>query len=212
MNNNIKAAIFDLDGTLVDSMWVWDKINDDMFKELDMDKPATFRQEINHLSFKETAIYFKNKYSPNSTVEELMQSWNDNSYNYYANEVKLKKGAKAFLEALKNNNIKIGLATSNSTTLLEAALKNNDIYDLFDSITTTGEVNRGKNFPDVYLLAANKLGVNPNECIVFEDIIAAVKGAKSAGMKVIAVHDNNEDETELKNFADKYIYDYTELL
>lgn len=212
MLNNIKAAIFDLDGTLVNSMWVWDKINDDMFKELNMKKPENFRQEINHLSFKETAIYFKNKYSPNSTVEGLMKSWNDNSYNYYANEVLLKDGAKEFLEKLKENNIKIGLATSNSTTLLEATLKNNGIYNLFDAITTTGEVSRGKNFPDVYLLAAEKLSVNPCECIVFEDILAAAQGAKAAGMKVIAVHDNNEDEEELREFADKYINDFTELL
>lgn len=212
MLNNIKAAIFDLDGTLVNSMWVWDKINDDMFKELNMEKPKNFRQEINHLSFKETAIYFKNKYSPNSTVEGLMKSWNDNSYNYYANEVLLKDGAKEFLEKLKENNIKIGLATSNSTTLLEATLKNNDIYNLFDAITTTGEVSRGKNFPDVYLLAAEKLSVNPCECIVFEDILAAAQGAKAAGMKVIAVHDNNEDEEELRKFADKYINDFNELL
>lgn len=212
MFNNIKAAIFDLDGTLVDSMWVWDKINDDMFKELEMEKPPTFREEINHLSFEETANYFKNKYSPKSTVEGLMKSWNDNSYNYYSKEVFLKKGAKEFLKHLKNKNIKLGLATSNSTTLLKAVLKNNEIYDLFDSITTTGEVSRGKNFPDVYLLAASKLGVHPCECVVFEDIIVAAQGAKSAGMKVIAVHDNNEDEESLKVFADKYIYDYTELL
>jgi len=110
-------------------------------------------------------------------------------------------------------NIKIGLATSNSKALLETGLHANGIYHYFDSITLTDEVSRGKNFPDVYLLAAERLGVKPEECIVFEDILPAVKGAKAAGMKVVGVYDDfsKEQKEDIINHADRYIVEYHEL-
>lgn len=97
--------------------------------------------------------------------------------------------------------------------LLEVALKNNNIYNYFDCITTTSEVNRGKNFPDVYLLSAKKLEVEPEQCIVFEDILPAVIGAKSAGMKVVGVHDlySESQKDDIMNKADLYIVEYDEL-
>ena len=118
------------------------------------------------------------------------------------------------LNKLKQNNIKIALATSNSFPLLEACLKNYGIYDYFDSITTTDEVSNGKNCPDVYLLAAKKLNVNPKNCIVFEDILPAIKGAKAADMTVIAVSDKHSlnDLDEIINHSDKYINSYFELI
>jgi beta-phosphoglucomutase-like phosphatase (HAD superfamily) len=128
---------------------------------------------------------------------------------------KLKFGAKKISKkCLKAMGIKIGLATSNSSLLLKTALKANGIYQHFDVITRTDEVSRGKQFPDVYLLTAQRLGVNPKECIVFEDILPAVIGAKSAGMKVIGIHDDysNYQKEEIINIADKYIYKYSELI
>ena len=118
-----------------------------------------------------------------------MNTWNTMAYNHYKNNVKLKPGALNYLEKLKKSGIKIGLATSNSIPLLTATLKNNNAFDLFDAITVTDEVKKSKSNPDIYLLAAKKLGVNPSECMVYEDIIAAVKGAKLAGMKVTGVYD-----------------------
>ena len=90
----------------------------------------------------------------------------------------------------------------------------NGNYTYYDSITITDEVSRGKNFPDVYLLAAKKLNVLPENCIVFEDIIPAVKGAKAANMTVIAVRDESsiDDEDELIKLSDKYINSYLELI
>ena len=183
MLTNIKAAIFDLDGTLIDSMWVWGKIDEDYFKNRNMDLPANLKSQIEHLSFDDTAAYFKSNFGILDTIEEIKKEWTDFAYVEYLNNVKLKPGVVEFLSLLKTLNIKIGLATSNSKSLLEAVLQANGIYHYFDSITLTDEVSRGKNFPDVYLLAAEKLGVNPEECIVFEDILPAVKGAKAAGMK-----------------------------
>ena len=138
------------------------------------------------------------------------------SYNEYTNNIKLKPGAKEFLEYLSNKGVKIGLATSNSMILVETCLKSNNIFNLFDKITLTSEVSRDKSFPDVYLLAAEKLNVSPKDCIVFEDILPAIYGAKSAGMKVIAVNDEPYtplgDKAKIIKEADIYINDYNTLL
>ncbi|MGH4137285.1 HAD family hydrolase [Clostridium sp.] len=213
MLTNIKAAIFDLDGTLVDSMWVWGKIDEDYFKNRNMALPKDLKTQIEHLSFDDTAEYFRTNFGILDTIEEIKKEWIDFAYVEYLNNVKLKPGVVEFLSSLKTSNIKIGLATSNSKPLLEAVLKANDIYHYFDSITLTSEVSRGKNFPDVYLLAAEKLGVKPEECVVFEDILPAVKGAKSAGMKVVGVYDDfsKEQREDITSHADMYIIEYREL-
>lgn len=214
IHNNIQAVIFDLDGTLVDSMWVWNQIDIEYLRKKGHTVPENLKEEISHLSFLQTAEYFKKRFDLSDSVEEILEDWHKMSFDFYANKVKLKDGVKQFLDMLKSKNIKIALATSNSTPLLEACLKNNGIYDYFDSITVTDEVSRGKNFPDVYLLAAQKVNASPENCAVFEDIIPAVKGAKSANMTVVAVKDEASilDKEELCKLADKYIDSYLELL
>ncbi|WP_066875082.1 HAD family hydrolase [Clostridium mediterraneense] len=217
MLNNIKAAIFDLDGTLVDSMWIWEQIDLDYLTQIGHIDDVDFKQlkaDINHLSFRGTAEYFKNRFNIKESIDEICDIWHQMAYDNYKNKVHLKEGAKEFLTELKNSGIKIGLATSNSFELLEVCLKANGVYDLFDAVTITGEVERGKNFPDVYLLAADRLGVVPEDCMVFEDIPTAVQGAKKANMQVTAIYDkasaNHQDE--LKKVADNYIMSYKELL
>ena len=211
---NIKGVIFDLDGTLVDSMWVWSQIDVDYLKMKGYSMPENLRNEISHLSFSQTAVYFKENFNLDDPIEKISEDWHSMAFDHYANNVKLKLGVKDFLNSLKSFNIKIALATSNSIPLLEACLKNNGIYDYFDSITTTDEVSNGKDCPDVYLLAANKLGINPSDCLVFEDILPAVQSAKAANMKVIAVEDNDcvDSKEDLIKYADKYIYSFVDLL
>ncbi|PRR78402.1 2-deoxyglucose-6-phosphate phosphatase [Clostridium liquoris] len=213
MFKDIKAAIFDMDGTLIDSMWVWKTVDIEYLMKRNITPPDDLRENIEHLSFSETAKYFKERFNLNESIEAIIAEWNDIALKEYTNNVKLKPGAKEFLTLLKSNEIKIGLATSNCDMLLEVALKNNNIYDYFDCITTTNEVNRGKNFPDVYLLCAEKLEVAPTKCIVFEDILPAVIGAKAAGMKVIGVHDlySENQKEDIMRLADLYIFQYNEL-
>lgn len=212
--SNIKAAIFDLDGTLVDSMWVWQQIDIDYLSKKGHAVPSNLNDEITHLSFTQTAEYFKNRFSIEESVDEIMNTWNEMAFNHYKNNVKLKNGALEYLKKLKESGIKIGLATSNSMPLLTVTLKNNNAFELFDSITVTDEVKKSKSNPDIYLLAAKKLGVEPKYCMVFEDIIAAVNGAKLAGMKVTGVYDEHAKHqvNDLKNTCDNYIYSYEELL
>ncbi|MGL4109798.1 HAD family hydrolase [Clostridium sp. LP20] len=214
MLKDIKAAIFDLDGTLIDSMWIWEKIDVDFLKDKGFDMPKNLKDEINHLSFQETAHYFKNRFNLTDSIDSILDTWHNMALKHYTESVTLKDGALELLQYLKKSGIKIGLATSNSTPLLEAGLRCVGIYDYFDAITTTDEAKKGKNNPDVYLLAANKLDTIPRECIVFEDILEAVKGAKLANMKIVAIYDKFAEyqNAELINIADKYILNFHEIL
>jgi HAD superfamily hydrolase (TIGR01509 family) len=213
MLKDIKCAIFDLDGTLIDSMWLWEKVDIDFLSKRGFSLPSDLKECIEHLSFIDTAKYFKERFMLSQSIDEIMDEWNYMAYEQYANNILLKPGAKEYLHSLKLKGIKIALATSNSVPLLEAVLKNNEIYSYFDVVTTTNEVQRGKNFPDIYLLSAEKLGVKPDECIVFEDILPAVLGAKAAGMKVVGVHDfySEYQRNEIVASADYYIYKYEDI-
>lgn len=214
MLTDIKGAIFDLDGTLVDSMWVWSQIDADYLKVKGHSLPENLKSDIEHLSFSQTAIYFKERFNITDSIEQIINDWHSMAFYHYSNDVKLKPGVKEFLNYLKSRNIRIALATSNSIPLLEACLKNNNIYNYFDSITTTDEVLNGKDSPDVYILAANKIGIKPQNCVVFEDMLPAVQAAKSADMKVIAVKDaaSSDSQEDFLKYADKYIDSFLELL
>lgn len=212
--DNIKAVIFDLDGTLIDSMWVWNKINEDYLKNYGYTASEELQDEITHLTLTETAIYFKEKFNITSKIDDMIHTWNNMAFDYYSNKIKLKDGVLEYINFLRDKKIKIALATSNSIPLLEVILKKNNIYHYFDAITTSEEVQKSKINPDIYLLSAKKLNVSPEECLVFEDIVQAVTGAKLAGMKVYAVDDNlpKNQKEELIKLADRYIMDFTELL
>ena len=214
MLTNIKAAIFDLDGTLIDSMGIWTKVDIDFLKIRGLKVPSDLRGDIEHLSFIDTAKYFKDRFNLNESIEAIVDEWNTMALYEYSHTVKLKSNAKEYLDFLKSQGIKLALATSNSEMLLEKVLKNNGIYEYFDAITTTIEVQKGKDNPDVYLLSAKKLGVEPSECIVFEDILPAVKGAKLASMKVVGVYDEYSEHQvdEIVKNADHFIYKYEDLI
>lgn len=213
MFKDIKAVIFDMDGTIIDSMWVWRKIDLDYLSARNISIPRDLKEHIEHLSFEDTAKYFKKRFNLEDSVETIMNDWNNMAYHEYLNKVEIKSGAREFIKALKTAGIKVALATSNCNLLLETALKKFDIYKHFDTIVTTDEVSRSKAFPDVYLLAAERLNVNPEECVVFEDILPAINGAKAAGMKVVAVEDDHslDDRHLIKQHADKYIVEFHEL-
>lgn len=215
MLENIKAVLFDLDGTLCDSMWVWTAIDDDYIAKYNLTEPADFHEGMEGLSYTETAEYFL-KVFPElpKTVEDLKREWYEMAVWKYSNEVTLKEGARAFLEHLKKQKIAVGIATSNDRKLVEAFLEGQNASHLIDTISTSCEAKKGKPAPDVYLIAANNLKVSPENCLVFEDVPMGILAGKNAGMKVCAVEDwfSASQREKKKELADYYICHYDEII
>ena len=207
---NKKAVIFDLDGTIVDSMWVWTEVDIVFLGERGLTLPDDLQEYIEGMSFSETAEYFKQRFNLKEDVEELKNIWNQMAYDMYANKVKLKPGVFKFIEFLKERGFKLGIATSNSRELVEATLRNNKIIDCFDCILTACEVNAGKPDPDIYLEVAKRINVKPADCLVFEDVPMGILAGINAGMEVCAVYDifSESSDKEKKRLANYYIKSY----
>ena len=214
MLQNKKAVIFDLDGTLVDSMWMWRAIDIEYLGKFGISLPKTLQKDIEGMSFSETAVYFKETFQIPDSLEEIKATWNRMAYEKYTKEVPLKTGVKEFLDYCKKNGIKLGIATSNSRELVDATLEALNIREYFDCVMTACEVDKGKPAPDIYLAVAEKVKVNPAQCLVFEDIEMGILAGKNAGMEVCAVEDDFSKymTEEKKKLADYYIVDYKELL
>ena len=146
---NFKGAIFDLDGTIIDSMGIWEKIDIKFFEEINIPMPSDYIKIINNMSFEESAIYTIKRFNLKESKENLIERWNQMAMFEYAHNIKLKPNVRTYLEKLKENNIKIGLATASPQELYESVLKNNKIYDYFDAFTTLQEVKKDKNYPDI---------------------------------------------------------------
>ncbi len=208
-----KGVIFDLDGTLVDSMWMWKEIDIEFLGRYGYDCPDDLQKAIEGMSFSETAVYFKNRFNLSETTDEIKDIWTEMSIDKYRYEVPLKPGAKEFLDYLKDNDIPCGIATSNNRIIVDALLDSLKIEDYFDVVSTACEVNAGKPEPDIYLKVASLLGVDPKDCLVFEDVAAGITAGKRAGMTVCAVKDPyaKESADTIRSMADHYIDDFYEL-
>lgn len=214
MLTNIDAIIFDLDGTLIDSMWLWKAIDIDYLAKFNIEFPDDLQDNLEGKSFTETAMYFKERFDIPDSIEEIKETWNTMALDYYVNKVPLKEGVLEFLDLLKSKGIKIGIATSNSRFLVEKVLSKLNISEYFDTIRTSCEVKEGKPSPDVYLKVAEDLEVSPSRCLVFEDVPNGIKAGKNANMKVCAIQDDfsKKMEEEKKMLADYFIDNYYQLL
>ncbi|MCF7919846.1 MAG: HAD family phosphatase [Candidatus Cloacimonetes bacterium] len=192
--NNLQAVIFDLDGTLIDSMGIWVKVDVEYLTRRGI--PATpdlFSNVPAGNSFHELAHYVKNRFDLPDSIETICQEWTDMVKEHYENDIELKAGVRELLEYLRASHIKMAIGTSNSSLLTEAVLVNNGIRDFFEVITTGDQNLRGKPYPDIFLTAAADLNVMPENCLVVEDTLAGARSAAAAGMKVIAIE---EDESK----------------
>ncbi len=210
----IQGAIFDLDGTLLDSMWVWEYVDEEFLNRRGLPKEPDYLEKLGPMGFHRAAIYTKERFGLSESVEQIWEEWGCLAKSAYDNEVVLKPGAAEYLRRLKERGVRIGAATSNHEELFIGALKRCGVYDCFDAFTMTSEVSRGKEFPDVYLLCAERIGAKPSESAVFEDIAAGLRGAKSGGFYTVAVREplSAPQEAEIRKLADQYINDFYDLL
>lgn len=213
MLKDIKAVLFDLDGSLVDSMWLWRDIDIEYLARFGVELPEDLQSCIEGMSFSETAAYIKERFQIPVSVEDMKQDWNTMALDKYSHEVPLKGGAEQFLNYCKERNIKLGIATSNSVELVTAVLNALKIKDYFTAVVTGCEVAKGKPAPDVYLEAAKRCDTMPEHCLVFEDIVAGITAGKAAGMRVCAVDDiySRHQLEQKKQLADYFIHDYYDI-
>lgn len=212
--HDAKAAIFDLDGTLMDSMGIWGKIDREFFAARGKTCPEGYQRAVAHKTIVESAIYTKETYGFAESIPEICDIWTAMAKRAYAYEVKPKPYAKEYLAYVKAKGFKIGLASATKRELALACLKANGILDWFDVFLTAAELNTDKSKPTLYLEEAKRLGALPFQTLVFEDILMAIRTAKAAGFKTIGVQDpaSAPDAKAIEAEADRYILSFRELM
>ena len=211
---NIEGAVFDLDGTLLDSSWVWEKVDEKFLGDRGFQVPDDYVDEISPLGAERAAVYTIERFGLNEDKDDIVREWIEMAKKEYATEVVCKPYAKEFLEELHKLNIKMAVATSSDRELFMKTLESEGILKYFQKIVTVDEVERGKGYPDIYEEAARRIKVNPHKCLVFEDILAGVTGASLGEFNVVAVFDEKSKHNweKIKSISKYSINDYKELL
>ena len=211
---NIEGAVFDLDGTLLDSSWVWEKVDKKFLGDRGFQVPDDYVDEISPLGAERAAVYTIERFGLNEDKDDIVREWIEMAKKEYATEVVCKPYAKEFLEELHKLNIKMAVATSSDRELFMKTLEREGILKYFQKIVTVDEVERGKGYPDIYEEAARRIKVNPHKCLVFEDILAGVTGASLGEFNVVAVFDEKSKHNweKIKSISKYSIDDYKELL
>lgn len=208
-----KAFIFDLDGTVIDSMPVWDKVYAAPFEKYGIDVPDGYIMRVNHMGLDECMRYTLSATPLPCGEDELKRIWQKASSDEYALNIPLKEGAGELLAELKENGVKIALATASPYELFVPCLKRLNVYSLFDLFVSTDDVSHGKDDPEIYLETAKKLGFSPAECVVVEDSHIGIASAKTAGFFTIGVFDKASEKYAgfVKENSDIYVQSLKEL-
>lgn len=208
----IKGAIFDVDGTLLDSMEIWEDAGVRYLKNLQIESEKGLSEVLYPMTIEEGAIYIKKQYALNSTIPEIVKGVLDTVKNYYYYEAPLKKGVRDFLGKMKQKEIPMVIATSSVREHIEAAFRRLEIDQYFDAVFTCSEVGEGKKRPLIYQKAAQYLREKPEEIYVFEDALYALITAKKAGFCTVGVYDrfSESEQEQLKDEADIYLSDMTD--
>lgn len=211
---NFKYAIFDLDGTLLESMEAWNNCGNELLLNKGVYPPDNVNEIIKPMTLKQSAQYFQKAFNIGSSVEDLIREMNIIMEEKYKNELKLKPFVKEYLEILKSKNVKMCIASATPLHMIEYALRRLDVYKYFEFISSCDEVGVGKNHPDIFLYAAEKLKSEPFETVVFEDADFALITAREAGFYTIGVYDKyfSDRINNIKAASNVYIESFKELL
>ncbi len=206
--------IFDMDGTLLDSMNMWREIDIEYLARHGIEYNETQLHAIKHMTIKECAAYFIHTFQIEKTPETMIAEWLAMARESYEHTLPLKPKAYEYVHRLHLNNEKIMLATSCDRAFAIAAMKRHGLYDWLETIVTTNELGINKGNSLFYETIAMKQGIDPKDCIVYDDLASALKSAKAAGMQTVGVYDPcNEHEKELlSQTADRLIESFAELL
>ncbi len=209
----IKAAIFDIDGTLLDSMPIWQDVGRRYLRSLGIEAKADLEEKLDVLSLPEGVDYIKKEYGLHFPKEEMIDNIKQIVKDFYDKEAQLKPGAKTLVESLAKNNIPMIIATASDRDMAQAALERNEIWHFFTGMVTCEEAGAGKTSPKVFEMACEILGTGKEETWVFEDSLYAVQTAAAAGFPVCGVFDeySRKDSRQIKECADLYVNRLTEI-
>ncbi|MGN1402331.1 MAG: HAD family hydrolase [Bacillus sp. (in: firmicutes)] len=202
-------AIFDLDGTLLDSMHVWETVADDYCRKNGLVPPADYKERLKTMSLQESAEYLIDVFALSATPREVVDEIISLVERQYTDLVQLKPGIESFLTKLDARKC---IATAMDRKPAEAALRRLGVLDHFDFILTCQEIGSGKDKPGIFLAACNRWETPPAEVAVYEDSLHAIQTAKQAGFYTIAIYDHtsHSEKEEIKRISDCYFEDWTE--
>ena len=203
----IQAVIFDVDGVLFDSMWMWDELDEKYLRSLGLEMREETTKAVSKMSFEEAADYLRVEYRLDLTVEEIVGQIQDMVRNFYYQEVTLKAGVRRMLENLARRGIPAVIASASDLDMLEHALTRCQIRPMIKKVFTCSEVGAGKTRPDVFLAAAEYLGVQPEHCLIVEDSLHAIETAIQAGFVTAGVYDESSrlEQDDIRNQVTYYV-------
>ena len=215
MNMRFSSAIFDVDGTLLDSSAMWESLATRYLLQLGLSPEQGLSDKLHSLTLEESVIYLRSEYSIPFSEQEIIRQLTRLTERFYKLEVQPKAGAKRLLTALKARSIRMYLSTAGNRQLATAALSRLGLWDYFAGMVCCSEYG-SKTSPEIFLAAAEMMFDEPQTTIVFENSLFAIQTAKQAGFITAAVHDISEKSQDaLKNTADLYaqsLSDYPEML
>jgi HAD superfamily hydrolase (TIGR01509 family) len=211
---NYKGVIFDVDGTLLDSQRMWDSVPEEYLKSRGFKPRSGLLDDLNKIGGHEIPGYFRTEYGLCETAEEIQNSIYEMMEEYYFYKAPLKKGVMDVLDALRDRDVKMCVATATDRYLVEPALNRCGILEYFGRVFSCREMKTSKRIPDIYIQAADFIGTEIHETLVVEDALYAIKSAKSAGFPVAGVYDLSEDyeQYKIKEICDYYFVVMDEML
>lgn len=210
----MRGAVFDVDGTILDSMGIWYTVTVSFLADHGVCITPEQADAYSEMTLEQSLPYLKDQFLPHMSVKEISDGIFSMLSDEYSSRVQAKPGVCEYIHRLHSGGVRIAVATSSYANLCRSAFKRLGIDGCISAYAFSHEVGCGKDKPDIYLLAAKKLGLAPEECTVFEDLLTGVISARSAGFYVTAVadHSNITDTQRLIQNSDRYITGWDELL
>jgi HAD superfamily hydrolase (TIGR01509 family) len=212
---NKKGYIFDMDGTLIDSMPMWYSINEEFLSGMGVQFNDDVAREIGPMSVVAASDYLIKRFGLPVTARELTDAYMELLHRKYKTVVTVKDGVRDFLQKCKEEGIPMCVATATETPLALEAMETHGLLPYMEFLISCEDVGKSKRDPDIYLEAARRLNLEPKETAVFEDVFYGAETAKKAGFSVVGVHDSmvaEEEAMALRQISDCYIHSFTELL
>lgn len=207
-----KAAIFDLDGTLLDSMGIWDNLGREFLLRHGIDEDIDLDDRLGVVTMHEALKYLIKEYKLDILIDEAYAETWQIVEDFYRDRVQLKSGAMEFLDYLRDNNIPCGIITATELRLIMPALERTKLNGYFKEVLSCAELKTSKRTPEIFFKMSEILGIAPGETVVFEDALYAAQTAKSVGYQVAAIYDHSEKNPEkLKEISDYYCLNWDSL-